>query len=358
VRLPRQPLLRSLLFAAAGALFFFGLTTLLSTYNNYELGEIAAYAIAIAGLSVLTGVTGQISLGHGGFMAVGAYTLAVLQTHTSLNLLVELVAAVALAAAAGLVIGIPATRLHGPYLAGMTLIFALSLPFLSEKYSNFLGGDQGLTATPPTPPGSIAPEKWLAWIQILGALIVLVLLSNLLRSRFGRSFKAVRDDEIAASLSGIHVARTKVIAFVVSAGCAGLAGALLGLSLGVVSTGEFPLSLSIYLLAGMVLGGAGSLVGAWWGAAIVVYLPNNWAPSLSKDFGFNQLVSANFAVIIFGLVLIVVMLAAPSGVQGLLWRLWGPVGRRLEQRLRPPSVANMTLALQESADSGRKGTEE
>jgi len=332
VRLPRQPLLRNLLFAAAGALFFYGLTSWLSPYNNYELGLIATYAIAIAGLSLLTGVTGQVSLGHGGFMAVGAYTLAELQTHTTLNLVVELAAAVAFAAAAGLLIGIPATRLYGPYLGGMTLIFALSLPFLSEKYSNFLGGDQGLSTTPPTPPGTIDPEKWLTWVQILGALIVLVLLSNLLRSRFGRSFKAVRDDEIAASLAGIHVARTKVVAFVVSAGCAGLAGAFLGLSLGVVSTGDFPLSLSIYLLAGMFLGGSGSLMGAWWGAVIVVYLPTDWAPSLANDFGFNHLVSANFAVIIFGLVLIVVMLAAPSGVQGLLWRLWGPVGRRLEQR--------------------------
>ena len=110
----------------------------------------------------------------------------------------------------------------------MTLLLALALPPVADKWSTTFGGDQGLTTTVPTAPGTVDPEEWLAWIQIIGALVVLVLLANLLRSRFGRSFRAVRDDEIAASLAGIHVARTKVIAFVISAACAGLAGAFLG----------------------------------------------------------------------------------------------------------------------------------
>jgi branched-chain amino acid transport system permease protein len=296
------------------------LSTVLSPFNNYELGQVALYAIAIAGLSVLTGVSGQISLGQGAFVAVGAYTLAELETHTSLNLMVELLIAVGISAAAGVVIGVPATRLRGPYLAGMTLLLALALPFLSDQYSSFFGGDQGLITTPPTPPGSINAEQWLAWIQLLGALIVMVLLANLLSSRFGRMFRAVRDDEVAAELAGIHVARTKVIAFAVSAACAGLAGAFLAVSVGVVNTGEFPLSLSIFLLAGMVLGGAGTLMGAWWGAILVVYLPTQWAQSLASTFNLNHLVSANLAVIIFGAVLVLAMLVAPRGIQGgILW---------------------------------------
>ena len=137
-----------------------------------------------------------------------------------------------------------------------------------------------------------------------------------MKSRFGRSFRAVRDDEIAASLAGIHVARTKVIAFMVSSACAGLAGALFVLSAGITNSAEFPLSLSIYLLAGVVLGGTGSLMGVWWGAILVVYLPTEWATSLAGDLHANQLVSANLAIVIFGLVLVVMMLAAPTGIQG------------------------------------------
>jgi branched-chain amino acid transport system permease protein len=352
VRLPRQPLVRHLLFAAVGVAFFYVLTTNLSDFNDYEVGQIAYFAIAIAGLSVLTGITGLISLGQGAFVAVGAYTLAEVQTHHPLNLVLALVVSAAVTAVAGLVIAIPATRLRGPYLAGMTLMFALALPFLSDKYASFLGGDQGLVTIPPSPPGSVSATRWLAWIQIICALIVMVLLANLISSRFGRSFRAVRDNEVAASLSGVHVARTKVIAFVVAAACSGLAGALLALSSGVVNTGEFPLSLSIYILAGMVVGGTGTLTGAWWGAILVVYLPNQWSQSLANAFNLNHLVSANLAVMIFGAVLILAMLLAPSGVQGgLRW-----VGRRLFTLSTPNEPAgNISLPLQGRAQPKQSG---
>lgn len=320
-RLSSQPLVRHLLFAVAGGGVLYLITVSLSPYNDYLVGEIALYLIALAGLSLLTGVNGQISLGHGAFMAVGAYTVALLMTHTQLNFIVELVAATGAAAFVGLIIGIPAARVKGPYLAGMTLLFALSLPAIADKWSNTFGGDQGLTTTVPTAPGTINPQEWLSWIQIAGALIVLVLLANLLRSRFGRSFRAVRDDEIAASLAGIHVGRTKVTAFVISAACAGLAGAFLGLSTGVVNTGEFPLTLSIQLLAAMVLGGTGSLMGMWWGAVLLVYLPQ-WSTSLSNHFNLGSGSNAYLATIIFGAVLIVVMIVAPSGIQGGLRWSW------------------------------------
>ena len=342
LRLPRQPMIRNLLLALCGAGILYFVTSLLSPYNDYLVGEIALYLIALAGLSLLTGVTGQISLGHGAFMAVGAYTVALLMTHTQLNFIVELLAAIGAAAVLGLVIGVPATRLKGPYLAGMTLLVALALPPIADRWTTTFGGDQGLTTTVPNAPGTINPEEWLAWIQIIGALITLVLLANLLRSRFGRSFRAVRDDEISASLAGIHVARTKVMAFVISAACAGLAGAFLGLSTGVVNTGEFPLTLSIQLLAAMVLGGTGSLMGMWWGAILLVYLPQ-WSTSLSGHFNLGSGASAYLATIIFGAVLIVVMLIAPTGMQGGLrwvWR-WGVsvISGRLRQNL---SSANST----------------
>jgi branched-chain amino acid transport system permease protein len=338
LRLPRQPLLRHLLLAVCGAGILYLVTVNLSPYNDFLVGEIALYVIALAGLSLLTGVNGQISLGNGAFMAVGAYTVALLMTHTQLNFLLELLFAIGAAAVLGLAIGIPATRLKGPYLAGMTLLVALALPPIADKWSSVFGGDQGLTTIVPTAPGTINPEQWLAWIEIGGALLTLVLLANLLKSRFGRSFRAVRDDEIAASLSGIHVARTKVTAFVISAGCAGLAGAFLGLSTGVVNTGEFPLTLSIQLLAAMVLGGTGTLMGMWWGAVLLVYLPQ-WSTSLSGDFNLGSGANAYLATIIFGVVLIVVMIAAPTGIQGGLRRAWGLISSRWSGRrtANPPA---------------------
>ncbi len=339
-------MLRHLMLALCAGVILYFVTSTLSPYNDYLVGEIALYLIALAGLSLLTGVNGQISLGQGAFMAVGAYTMALLMNHTQLNFVIELVAAVGAAAVLGLVIGIPAARIKGPYLAGMTLLLALALPPIADKWNGTFGGDQGLTTTVPTAPGTINPEQWLAWIEIAGALLTLVLLANLLRSRFGRSFRAVRDDEIAASLAGVHIARTKVTAFVISAGCAGLAGAFLGLSTGVVNTGEFPLTLSIQLLAAMVIGGTGTLVGMLWGAILMVYLPQ-WSTSLSGHFKLGSGVSAYLAITIFGAVLIVAMLVAPTGIQGGLRWLWIRVTRRWSRPVTAgatPSPSSATVS--------------
>lgn len=318
---PQQPLIRHLTLALCGAGILYFVTSALSQYNNYLAGEIALFLIALAGLSVLTGISGQISLGHGAFMAVGAYTVALLMTHTQLNFILELLISIGTAAVLGFAVGVSSTRLKGPYLAGMTLLVALALPPIADKWNSVFGGDQGLTTTVPTAPGSINSYQWLAWIEMAGALLTLVVLANLLRSRFGRAFRAVRDDEVAASLAGVHVARTKVTAFVVSAACAGLAGAFLALSTGVVNTGEFPLTLSIQLLAAMVLAGSGSLVGMVWGAVLLVYVPQ-WSTSLSGRFNLGSGASAYLATIFFGAVLIVVMIVAPSGIQGGLRKLW------------------------------------
>jgi branched-chain amino acid transport system permease protein len=208
----------------------------------------------------------------------------------------------------------------------MTLLFALAVPSVADKWPATFGGDQGLTTTVPTAPGSLTAEEWLAWIQLLSALIVMVLVANLLSSRFGRAFRAVRDDEIAASLTGIHIARTKVMAFAISAGCAGLGGALLALSTGVVNTGEFPYPLSIQLLAAMILGGSGTMVGMVWGGILLVYIPQ-WSTSLSADFNLGAGANAYLATIIFGLVLIVAMMVAPNGIQGGVRWAWGRLTR-------------------------------
>ena len=197
----------------------------LSAYNNLQLATMAYYFVAVAGLTVLTGQNGQISLGHGALMAVGAYATVKIQDAVSWPLAVVLLAASLVAAVAGALAGAAAARLRGPYLAGATLALAVGLPALATKFSGFLGGSNGLTVTPPIPPPSLGAtfplERWQAWIACLAALVAYVLLANLVRSGFGRAFRAVRDDEIAAQLAGFHVARTQITAFVVSAACAG-----------------------------------------------------------------------------------------------------------------------------------------
>jgi branched-chain amino acid transport system permease protein len=333
-----RPLVRHLAVALAAAVVVYLLTGWAGTYTNFELAEIGAYAMAVAGLSLLTGLNGQISLGHGAFMAVGAYTTALLEKHQHLPLAVVLAASAVTAAVAGLLTGLGAARLRGPYLAGATLALAVALPELTIKYTSVLGGESGLPVNPPVAPSflgaSFDPNRWLAWVAALCGLATYVVLANLASSRFGRDFRAVRDDEIAASLSGIHVPRTQVLAFVVSAASAGLGGAVYALATGIVNPAGYTLVLSIAVLTGAVIGGLGTLTGALWGGILLVYLPR-WSDSLSSALSLSKAISSNLSLALYGVVLILVILAFPSGIQGALRRLWA-TGRR---QLRRPARA-------------------
>jgi branched-chain amino acid transport system permease protein len=335
-----QSLLRHLAIAVAGGVALLALTESLGAYDNLQLATMAYYFVAIAGLTVLTGQNGQISLGHGALMAVGAYATVKIQDAVSWPLAAVLLAGALVAAVAGVLAGAAAARLRGPYLAGATLALAVGLPALATRFSEFLGGSNGLTVTPPIPPASLGAtfplERWQAWIACLAALVVYVLLANLVRSGYGRAFRAVRDDEIAAQLAGYHVARTQVAAFVVSSACAGLAGGLLVVVTSLVAPGAFPLSLSVALLTGVVLGGAGSLTGAIWGAAALVLVPT-WADDASKALSLSSNVQANLALAIYGVVLIGAMLVAPGGIQGAVRGLGALALRALQPRSRGPA---------------------
>lgn len=317
--LHRRTLLRSLGLVAAAAIVLAVLSTYLSAYNDLELANGAYYFAALAGLTVLAGLGGQISLGHGALMAVGAYTVALLVGNEQWAALPAVVAAVVVTAAVGLPVGAAASRLRGPYLAGATLAFAVGLPAIADRFPGTFGGENGLTINPPTPPGflgaSFPLERWEAWLACAGALAVLFVLYNLIHSGAGRSLRAVREDEIAASLCGLRIGRMQTVAFVISASCAGLAGALLALVLQLAQPGAFPLQLSLSLLTGIVLGGLGSLVGAIWGAALLVLLPN-WSNDLAHSFSLSTRVSANLPLAIYGVVLIAAILVWPSGIQG------------------------------------------
>jgi branched-chain amino acid transport system permease protein len=331
LRLPSVTLPRTLALVLVAGLALFVASELLSAYADLQLAEGAYYFIVLSGLTVLTGLSGQISLGHGALMAVGAYTVALLVGNEHWPLVAALAAAVAVTAAVGVLVGAAASRLRGPYLAGATLAFAVGLPSLAEKYAGTFGGANGLSINPPTVPswlGVAFPlERWEAWVAGIGALIVVFAMNNLVRSGVGRSFRAVRDDEIAASLCGLHAGRVRTLAFVVSAACAGLSGGMLAVVLQLAAPGAFQLGLSLSLLTAIVLGGLGSQLGAIWGAVVLVLLPS-WTNDLAHSFSLSNNVSANLPLAIYGVVLIGAMLLWPTGIQGALRTITALARRR------------------------------
>ncbi|WP_250028333.1 branched-chain amino acid ABC transporter permease [Paractinoplanes maris] len=303
-----------LIILVLGAIAVVALTYTLPPFRTYQLATVGAYLCVTAGLTVLTGLNGQLSLGHGALMATGAYTLALWQNKFNL-LVVGIIVAILVTTAVGAVIGLAAARLRGPYLAGLTLAVAVVVPSITSTFDGTFNSDQGLSVVLNPPPESMTVEQWQAWVCWGGALLTVFTLALLTRGRFGRDMRAVRDDETAARLAGISVARTQVTAFVVSAACAGLAGALFAVIAQSVSPGAFPLTLSLFLLMAIVIGGLGRLTGALIGALLLVALPAV-AHEIGEAAG-SQRLEGNLALTFFGVVLVVVMLAAPGGLASL-----------------------------------------
>jgi len=313
---------KHLVFTALGGIFLVAVTQQLEPFRNYQLATMAAYLCATAGLTLLTGLNGQISLGHGALMAVGAYTMAFAQNGIG-NLYVSLLLAMLATTAAGAIIGVAAARLRGPYLAGLTLAVALAVPAFTVTFDGLFNSEQGLPVSF-VAPETLPIETWQALIAGGCALLVMFLLANVVASRFGRAMRAVRDNEVAARLAGIHVARTQVLSFVVSAAPAGLGGALLAFLAQNVSPGAFSLTLSLFLLLAIVIGGLGNLAGAVWGAFLLVALPDltsSLTSGVTVSPELARKLEGNLALAIFGLTLIVVMLVVPGGLQSLVHRI-------------------------------------
>jgi branched-chain amino acid transport system permease protein len=289
-------------------------------FTNYNITEVAIFSISAAGLTVLTGINGQVSLGHGALMMIGAYTTSVLLTwHNDLPLILVVLVSILTTGIAGAIVGIAGARLRGPYLAGATLALAVALPQVPSHFASVFGGNQGLSVPTPNPPAFLgadfSPEQWLAWITLAAAVITFFLLANLVRSATGRRFRMVRDNEVAARLSGIDVGRTQVLAYVISAACAGLAGSLFAYWVTVTSPSGFTLTLSLSLLTAVVIGGLGSLSGAILGSFILVYLPL-WTGGLASSLNLSSNVANNVPMAIYGIVLVVAILVFPRGIAG------------------------------------------
>jgi branched-chain amino acid transport system permease protein len=308
----------------------------ISDFRASEFALIGVYFIAILGLNILTGYTGAISLGHGAFMAIGAYTTAILVADHGMKDLWTIPIAGLVAAAAGFAFGLPALRLSGPYLALATFGIAVATQIVIKKFDGFTGGSgginlfeaEGITGLPEfivTLPGGhqLSFNDWLYYLTWTIALVLFVVAWGIHHSRLGRSLRAIRDNELAAAASGVWLASHKTLAFTLSAFYAGVAGALLAISAFSVQPGAFPVERSIALLVGLAVGGLGSLAPLVAGAAFLVFLPQ-WAQDISKAPGVPS--------VIYGGVLIVLMMVLPSGFGGLLRRLTGPLTSRLYRR--------------------------
>jgi branched-chain amino acid transport system permease protein len=325
-------------FVALGAVALV-LPSFVSEFRAQQFAYVSIYLIALLGLNVLTGYTGQISLGHGAFMAIGGFTTAILMADHGVKDVWTIPIAGLVAGIAGFLFGIPALRLSGLYLALATFAVAVATPGLIKRFDEFTGGGQGinlfgtdeLTASlaPVTVLGrELSFNDWLYYLCTSIAFVLYVVAWVLVRGRTGRAFRSVRDSESAAVSFGVSLARYKTLAFGVSAAYAGVAGSLFAIATTFVNPDTFPIALSIFLLVGVVVGGLGSLVGMIAGAVFIQFAPQwgqdaesvipDWLPFL----GDLDTDSPGAPALIFGGVLILLMFVLPTGFGGLLTRAW------------------------------------
>jgi branched-chain amino acid transport system permease protein len=293
----------------------------LSNYHVFELTMVMIYAIAVLGLNILTGYNGQISLGHGGFFAVGAYTTAILMHHYAVPYWATLPPAALICFVLGVLFGLPALRFEGPYLALVTLAMAVATPQVLKYFDNWTGGQQGLNLVKPSPPAALGidRDRWLYFITLLVLLLAIRVAANLLHGRTGRALVAIRDHPIAAAAMGIDTARYKALAFGTSTLFTGVAGALSAIVIGFVAPESFTLFLSISFLVGSAIGGIATIGGAIVGGIFIQFVPN-----LAND------ISDAAPSALYGVAMLLFMYAMPHGVVGTL----GPLLTRSMLRIQ------------------------
>ncbi len=306
------------------------LLVLPQTLNEFWTGRITSWiplAIAALGLNLLTGYNGQISVGHGALFGIGAYSTALILNEWKWPYLGAIVASAVICFVAGVIVGLPALRIKGLYLALVTLAVATLFPQVIEQFSDTTGGSTGLGITAPelnsrgvmaersirfTAPewSGQADDQWRYYLFLVVAIVCFVLVRNLVHSRAGRSIIAIRDNETAAEVSGINVAAAKVITFGISAALAGVGGSLLALYNTRVSSGSFTLTLSLNILVAVVIGGTPSILGPAIGAIFLNVFTDVITPELPNDV-------KSVTPLILGALLVVLMLVAPGGIVGL-----------------------------------------
>lgn len=308
-------------------------------YTLYLFNLIAIHSIVAIGLNILVGYTGQISLGHAGFFAIGAYSCVLLMTKIGLPFVVALPAAGFISALFGFLVGLPSLRLEGPYLAIATLGFGMASTQIIS-HSQFTGGHMGIEA-PPMSFGPLVVTSGAGQYAVIMTATVIMTVSaiKLMKTRVGRAFVAIRDSEIAAEAMGINLSWYKTLSFAVSAFYAGIGGAFMAFVLEQVSAGTFNLVLSITFLAMIIVGGLGSIAGSILGAALLTYLQiklqvvhetpilGPFLMEISRLF-FTPEGLPNIRSIVFGAILIAIAIFEPLGINGIYlrtkqyWKTW------------------------------------
>ncbi len=315
-----------LVLAAAVTLPF-----VLSGFRVFQFTQVYIYAIALLGLNILTGFNGQISLGHGAFYAIGAYTTAIMIDKWSIGYGWTIPTAGVLCLVIGFLFGWPALRLEGLYLALATFSLALAVPQILKYFEHWTGGSQGIVLSKPKAPWRLplTEDQWLYFLTLAILIVLFIVAANLLGGRTGRAIVAIRDNHLAAETMGINSALYKSLVFGVSAAYTGVAGALSGIAIAFVAPDSFNVFLSITLLTGIVIGGLATISGAIFGAVFIQFVPN-WAQDITK--------AAPWAI--FGIFLIVFMYVMPRGIAGSLRLVWirmtrpAVMGRKAEGEVR------------------------
>lgn len=290
-----------------------------SGYQLFQLTMVIAYALAVLGLNLVTGFNGQVSLGHGAFYAVGSFVTAILMDKFDVPYWATIPASALVCAGVGFLIGMPALRLGGVYLALTTFALAVAVPQLL-KYKGieeWTGGMQGITIIKPDAPFDLplTSDQYLYLFSLAVAVVMFILATNLVHGRIGRAMMAIRDQPTAAEAMGIDMARLKTLTFATSAMFTGIGGSLAAIAVQFVSPDSYPVALSVTLFVGMVIGGAASIWGAIFGAIFIQFVPNI-ADNISK--------AAPGAI--YGVILIAFMFLAPGGIASLLRSRWAKLG--------------------------------
>ena len=274
----------------------------------FQMTMLLIYGLAVLALNILTGGSGQFSLGQSAFYAVGAYTSAILMEQYNVNYALTLPVAGLLCFGAGFLFGQPALRLSGVYLALATFALATAMPQLLKLgyFEKWTGGVQGLVVTKPDAPFGlpISQDMWLYYFTLVITIAIYIFSVNLLRSRSGRAFMAIRDNEIAASAMGVDVALYKTLAFGVSAGITGVAGGLGAIAVQFVAPDSYTINFAIALFLGMVVGGVGWLPGSIVGSAFIIFVPN-----------ISESISKGLSGAVFGVLLFMVIFLVPHGAR-------------------------------------------
>jgi branched-chain amino acid transport system permease protein len=320
-------------------LFLIGFPWLFKNYYVYVANYIAINILVVIGLNILVGYTGQISLGHAGFFAIGAYGTVILMAKAHVPFLLALPLAAVVAALFGFFLGLPALRLEGPYLAIATLGFGLTITQVIGRVELF-GGRQGLHAPDLViGPWHLNTDREFYYLLMTITVLMTIAARNLIKTRIGRAFIAIRDAEIAAETMGVNLVFYKTLAFAVSAFYTGLAGGLYAFVLRYIEPEIFTLLMSIMFLAMVVVGGLGSIMGSIAGACLLSWLDlqlrnilnipyvGRWLEALSKSY-FSITGVPNIQFVIFGLIMVLIMLFEPLGIYGFwirtkkYWKTW------------------------------------